>query len=294
MAGILVAGAVSTCAQIPTDVAKESPARSQVQQLIAQAHADVSVAFRSLDGTQQLFINKDEEFPAAPALIQIPIMIELYAEARAGELHLADPVTVGNNFASIVTGANYQIDPKSDPDQDLYRAIGRTITLRELCEHMVARNSSLAAALLIEKLGIDRIRQRIESLDADGFQLYRGMESNTANDRKPDNTASARAMFESLWTLAKGQDEGDEASTEMVGMMGRTAFSQRPTAGMPPDPRAGKSAQLAAIAVNAMIVYGPHPFVVVIVVRGITNAESRADLMALIEHALAAGLDTAL
>lgn len=289
--GFALAGAIAIFAQDSPGTPKESPARGQVEQLIQQAHADVSVAFRSLDGKQQLFIKTDDKFPAAPAVIQLPIMIELFAEAGAGELRLADTLMVHNSFPSIVDGSIYHLDPKTDPDQDLYKAVGQPTTLHDLCEHMVAHNSSLAADLLIERLGADRIRQRIETLHADGIQLIRGIEPSRPNDTKPDNTASARGMLESLWTLAKGQDGGDDASKEMVGMMARAALSQPPTAGMPADPRSAQSVRLAGIGENAMIVYGPHPYVVVIVVRGIARPEARAELAALIEHALAAGLD---
>jgi len=258
--------------------------------LIRQAHADVAVAFRSLDGSQQLFIKADDPFPAAPALIQIPVMIELYAEAQAGTLRLSDTLTVHNEFRSSLDGSIYHLDPKTDPDQDLYKMIGKPIALRDLCEHMVARNSSLAADLLIEKIGIDRINQRIDALHAGGVQITHALEPRKPGDPKPDDAASARSVMELLWTLAKGQDTGGDSGKEMVGMMARAASAQPPTAGMPADPRVRQSVSLVGISDQAMIVYGPHPFVVAILVRGITNREAVAELEALIEHALAAGL----
>jgi beta-lactamase class A len=289
--GIALYAAIPAFAQDPSGSPNESPLRAQVEQLIQQAHADVSVAFRSLDAKQHLFIKADEQFPAAPALIGTPIMIELYAEAAASELRLTDTLVVHNSFRSVLDGSVYHLDPKTDPDQDLYKSIGKSITLQELCEHMVARNSSLAADLLIERLGLDHVRQRIESLHAGGIQLVRAIEPEKPGDKRPDNSTSARAVLELLWTLAKGQDTGDDASKEMVGMIARAGLQQPPTAGMPSDPRAAQSVRLAGIGQQAMIEYGPHPFIVVILIRGMTNAESSAELMALIEHALAAGLD---
>jgi beta-lactamase class A len=271
---------------------ENSPARAQVEQLIQQAHADVSVAFRSLDGAQQLFIKADEAFPAAPAVIQIPVMIELYTEAQAGEVRLTDTLVVHNTFHSVIDGAVYHLDPKTDPDQDLYKSLGKPITLQDLCEHMVARNSSLAADLLIERLGLDRVRERIESLHADGIQVIHAIEPDRPNDKRPDNATTTRAVLELLWTLTKGQDAGDDASKEMVGMLARAGLQQPPTAGMPSDPRAAQSVHLAGIGQQAMIEFGPHPFIVVILTRGMTNPEASAELMAQIEHALAAGLDT--
>jgi beta-lactamase class A len=269
---------------------EESPARAQIEQLIQQTHSEVAVAFRSLDGSQELFIRADEIFPAAPAAIQVPIMMELYHEAQAGQLRLTDTIVVHNNFHSLVDDSTYQIDPKTDPDQDLYKSIGKPETLGDLCDHMVANNSSLAASLLIERLGIGQIRQRIEALHAKGVELFRGVEPSKPSDPKPQNEISARGVLELLWTLAKGQQEDDDASKEMVGVIARAALHQLPTAGLPSDPRIVESIQNMGLGQQAMIVYGPHPFVVVIMSRGITNPETSAELMAQITHALASAI----
>lgn len=290
---VLALGFALNCPRVLPQVspdAKESPARAQVEQLIQQAHSEVAVAFRSLDGSQELFIRADEAFPAAPATIQVPIMIELYNEAQTGQLRLTDTVVVHNSFHSLVDDTTYQLDPKTDPDQDLYKSIGKPETLGDLCEHMVANNSSLAASLLIERLGIGQIRQRLEALHANGVELFRGLEPGKPSDPKPPNEISARGTLELLWTLAKGQEADDDASKDMVGIIARAALDQPPTAGLPSDPRVAQSIQLTGLGQQAMIVLGPHPFVVVILTRGIKNAETSAELMAQITHALAAAI----
>jgi beta-lactamase class A len=295
LCSVLTLGLALNCpkpllAQDSSDETQESPARVQVEQLIQQTHSEVAVAFRSLDGSQELFIRADEAFPAAPATIQVPVMIELYREAQANELQLTDTVIVHNGFHSLVDDSPYRLDPKTDPDQDLYKSIGKPVTLRDLCEHMVANNSSLAASLLIERLGIAQVRQRIDALHANGVELFRGIEPGKPSDPKPQNETSARGILELLWTLAKGQEADDDASKEMVGIIARAALKRPPTAGLPSDPRAAESVQLTGIGQQAMIVLGPHPFVVVILTRGITNPETSAELMAQITHALAAAI----
>lgn len=286
---LLLVCAGAALAQISSGTT-ESPARAQIEQLIQQTHSDVAIAFRSLDGSQELFIHADALFPATPATIQLPIMIELYREAKANELQLSDAVVVHNGFHSLVDGASYKIDPKTDPDQDLYNMVGKSLSLRDLCEHMVSDNSSLAADLLIERLGISQIREQIDALHANGINVVRGFEPGKPSDTKPPNETSARAVLELLWSLAKGQEAGDDGSREMVGFLARAAFRQPPTAGMPDDPRSTGWIQLAGLGQQAMIVLGPHPFVVVILARGITNPETSAELIAQITHALAAGI----
>lgn len=269
---------------------KESPARAKIEQLIQQTHSEVAVAFRALDGSQELFIRADEPFPAEPATIQLPVMIELFHEVQAGQLRMTDTVVVHNTFHSLVDDSTYQVDPKSDPDQDLYKAMGQPVSLHDLCEHMVARNSSLAASHLIERLGIAQVRQRIDALHANGLELFRGIEPGRPSDAKPPNQTSARGLLELLWTLAKGQQADDEASKEMVGFIARAALDQPPTAGMPSDPRAADSIQLTGVGQQAEIVEGTRPFVVVILTRGITNPETSAELAAQIIHALSTAI----
>jgi beta-lactamase class A len=270
---------------------RESPARAEVEKLIQTNGADVAVAFRSLDGKQQLFIQPDREFHAANTIIKIPVMIELYAEAQAGELRLSDPLPVHNGFHSIVDGSIHNLDPKDDSDPDAYKAIGNTRTLRDLCEDMITRNSDLAGNLLIEKLGFDRIHQRIHALNADGVEFRRGFEGDKANDEALDNTTSARGLMELLWAMAKGEAVSPEASQEMIGIIARSTSPEASAAGLPPDTRAARlTAESTGIHHEAMFVYGPHSFVLVMVVRGINPPDTSSVLMAQIAHALAAAI----
>ena len=136
---------------------------------------DVAVAgiFAPLwDGKQELMIQPDASFHAASTM-KIPVMIELFAEARDGKLHLDDPLPVKNEFHSIVDGSVYQLNAADDSDADIYKSVGSTLTLRQLCEAMITRSSNLAANLLIERLGVANIQKTIARLHADGMVLLR-------------------------------------------------------------------------------------------------------------------------
>jgi beta-lactamase class A len=273
----------------PGATPKESPGRVEVEKLIQKNGADVAVAFRSLDGTQDFFIQADKQFPAASAIMKIPVMVELYAEAQAGELRLTDSLPVHNGFHSMVDGSLYHLDPKGDSDPEVYRAIGKTLTLRELCEEMIARDSNLAANLLVEKLGIDRIRQRMHLLRADGVEFHRGFEG-TAKDDGPNNTTSARGLMELLWALAKDEAVSREASQEMTGIVARSTSHEAAVAPPPNTSAARTAVRISGIHHEATIVYGPHSFVLVILAGNITNPDASSALIAQITHALAAGI----
>ena len=78
--------------------------RNQAPQAIAASGAEVAVAYRTLDGRAELLIDPDKIFHAASTM-KVPVMIELFRQARAGTLSLDEPLAVRNEFHSIVDGS---------------------------------------------------------------------------------------------------------------------------------------------------------------------------------------------
>jgi beta-lactamase class A len=283
-------GPLAFAQNLTADPPKESPARAQVEQLIQQAGAEVSIAFRSLDGAQELFVAADKQFRAANTTIKIPVMIELYAQAQAGELRLSETIPIHNGFSDLLTGDVYQLDPKNDPDPDLFKSIGGMMTLGDLCDRMVKKNSDLAADLLIEKLGVERIRQRIRAMHADGIEFRTGFGDDPAKQTIAENTASARGLMELLWALVNASSIGSDASDLMMGIIANSTTSGDP-AGLPADARATQlTASVVGVQHEELIVFGAHSFVLVMIVsRGASPAAGSA-LMAQITHALVEGM----
>jgi beta-lactamase class A len=261
----------------------ESPARGDVEKLIQTYGADASVAFRTLDGTQELFVQPDKPFRSSSA-IKIAVMIELYAEAEAGELRLTDPLLVTSGSQNDAQPGAPHTDAKNDPT---YRSIGKTLTLRELCEAMITRGSPRAESLLIERLDAARIRNRLHELGADGVKFIAPVESDTGLAEGPQNTETARDLMVLLWALAKGEAVSPDASQEMMGMLARSIPYQGIAAGLPGSQDAALgTAGFAENHQEAAIVYGPHSFVIVIVIRDVQDRTASFTLSAQLTHAL--------
>ena len=64
-----------------------SSAQQQLEKRIAGSHADVAVAFRTLDGKTEWYFHADDSFHAASTM-KVPVMIELYRQVQAGKLKL--------------------------------------------------------------------------------------------------------------------------------------------------------------------------------------------------------------
>ncbi len=272
----LLSLAASSFAQSPNVTA----ATQQIQKRIADSHADVAIAFRTLDGKTEWFYHADDSFHAASTM-KVPVMIELYRQVQSGKLKLSDPLTIHNEFHSIVDGSPYKLDPSDDSESDLYKAEGQTRTLSELCELMITVSSNLATNLIIEKLGVENIRVAVHSLNADGMHVLRGVEDQKAFDKGLNNTTSARALQVLLTSIADNTAAGPDASQQMLAILGRQKFNEGIPAGLPPGTKvAHKTGEITRIHHDAAIVYAPRPFVLVILVRGLPDIKDSSALMA--------------
>ena len=214
--------------------APASGLRARVQKIIDASGADVAVVMRSVDGKDELLIDPDKNFHAASTM-KVPVMIELYRQAEVGQLKLDDPLPIRNEFHSIVDGSVYQLSVGDDSDAEVYKAIGKTMTLRELCEAMITVSSNFAANLLIERVGAENVRKTVSRLGADGMVVLRGVEDQKAFDKGLNNATTARALAVLMQKLAQGQsgqreggrgDGGDPRAPEVprrdpVGCPGR-------------------------------------------------------------------------
>ncbi|HVB85843.1 MAG TPA: serine hydrolase [Candidatus Dormibacteraeota bacterium] len=256
--------------------------RAAVENVIRESGAkEVSVAFRSLDGSDEFFIQAGQEIQATPQWVEIPVMIELYAEVQTRALRFDSLLLVHNSFHSAVGQSVYHLDPGRDPDPELYHEIGRQLTLRELEQQMMMRNSQLATNLLIEHLGLSQINERIARLHGSGVELRHGFQDADATGAGLRNTESARGMMEVLWALANNAVTSAEASKEMMGVLANARTAET-------GPFSGAAASGAAgTSQEALVVYGAHSFALAVVTQGLEAGPTTA-LMAKISHALTA------
>jgi beta-lactamase class A len=250
-----------------------------IRRLIAASGAEVGLAYRSLDGRDELFVNADTAFHAASTM-KIAVMIELFRQAGAGTVRLDDALPVQNAFRSIVDGSAYELNAGEDSDGDVYARLGGTMTLRELCDAMIAVSSNLATNLLIEKLGVQNIRRTVSALGADGVQVLRGVEDDKAFRKGLNNTTTARGLLVLLEKLAKGQAVGPDADAAMIAILKRQKFRDAIPAGLPPAvPVAHKTGTITRIHHDAAIVYADRPYVLVVLVRGVEDQKNSAALI---------------
>jgi beta-lactamase class A len=260
-----------------------------IEERIRKSGADVAISFRTLDGHIAYSLHEEESFHAASTM-KIPVMIELFHQARQGKLKLDDALAVKNEFHSLVDGSIYTLNAADDSETDLYRSAGETRTLRQLCEMMITVSSNLATNLLIEKLGVDHIRATVHSLHADGMNILRGVEDSKAFAKGLNNTTTAHGLLQLLDAIARGEAVDQESSLQMIEILERQKFNEGIPAGLPLGTRvAHKTGEITKIHHDAAIVFAPKPFVLVVLVRGLADTKDSAALMADIARQLYQG-----
>lgn len=260
-----------------------------VKKLVAESGAEtVAVAFRDLQTGSELLVNGRVSFHAASTM-KVPVMFEVFREAREGSLRLDESIPVKNEFKSIADGGAFSVSPEDDSEQTLYKKVGGTETVRELVRLMITESSNLATNILIERVTPARVMALLQSMGARDMTVLRGVEDGKAFERGMNNTTTARDLAILFRALAEGRAVSPEASREMTDILAAQKFNGGIPAGLPPGTRvAHKTGSITKIEHDAGVVYLPNrkPYVLVVLVRGIADEKRAHKLIADISRAV--------
>lgn len=240
--------------------------------------AEVSVAFLDLQTGDSLLVDAHVRMHAASTM-KVPVMMELFRRAGAGELSFDAPIRVRNEFVSIADGGTYRLSADDDSDGELYRRVGTDLPMRELVERMITRSSNLATNILIAEARPARIAQTMERIGARDMHVLRGVEDQAAYDAGMNNTTTAYALMRVMRAVQDPAVVGEAAAREMQAILARQEFTEMIPAGLPEGTRvANKTGNITRIAHDAAIVYPPGraPYVLVVLTRGFTDSDAAA------------------
>jgi beta-lactamase class A len=275
----------------PAQPAKPDPPafsarRLAALKLIGESGAEVSVAYRTLDGSEEWMHEADKVFHAASTM-KVAVMVELFRQESARLLSLSDELEIRNSFQSVVDGSPYAMDFGDDSDDTVYKNVGKSMTLEALNFQMITVSSNFATNLLIDRLGVKNIRATVEGLGAYGLEVRRGVEDQKAFDKGIINETTARGLFVILNAIARGQAVSGAASGRMVDVLAAQKFNAGIPQGLPPGTRvAHKTGTITRVHHDAAIVFGDRPCVLVVLTRGIEKESDSDALIARITASL--------
>jgi beta-lactamase class A len=255
----------------------------RIQTRIQQdAGAQVGLAYVDLGSGDTLFLNPDTSFHAASTM-KVPVMIELFRRASTGSFGMGQRLMIVNQFASIVDGSPYALDPTSDSDTTLYHRVGARVPVDTLLRLMITRSSNFATNTLIALVGADQVNHTMRLLGAQRIQVLRGVEDGKAFDKGFNNTTTARDLATILRAIEEGRAASPEATREMREILLAQEFNEKIPAGLPSGVRvAHKTGEITAHSHDAAIVYPPgrKPYVLVVLTRGIQDGARSGKLIA--------------
>jgi beta-lactamase class A len=147
---------------------------------------------------------------------------------------------------------------------------------------MIISSSNLAANLLIEKVGAQRVTRFMQSLGANDLLIRRGPEDNKAHALGLNNSATARSLMQILVRLARRSVVSPQASDEMIAILLQQQFNEGIPAQLPAEVRvAHKTGWNDKLYHDAAIVYPPRhtPYIVVILTSGLSEKEEAPALV---------------
>jgi N-acyl-D-amino-acid deacylase len=271
-----------------------------------RAPGEVSVGFVDLGTGRRAYHQADVVMHAASTM-KVPVLLELFRQAAAGERSLDERIEIRNSFTSIADGSSYSLDRAEDSETDLYERIGGELSLEELARRMIVRSSNLASNLLIDEVGAGRVRETMEAIGAPGMRVLRGVEDIPAYEAGLSNTTTAGALTRVMEAIARCE-RGEvpdvlaplsaDDCTAMTAILRDQAFTEQIPAGLPPGTAvANKTGWITQIAHDAAIVYPAEraPYVLVVMTRGFEDravaAAAIARISAAVWEELLAGAD---
>ena len=255
---------------------------SILTRIAASPGSTVAVSYFDLETGQSVSINEDSVFHAASTM-KIPVMIEVLRRAQSGSFSLDQGILLVNQFASIVDGSPYSLDPGEDGDSALYERIGERVPVRDLMRRMITRSSNLATNQLIALTGAHNVTATARTLGAGSIQVLRGVEDQKAFDRGMINTTTSADLAVLLLAIERGQVLSPASSAEMREILLAQEFNAKIPAGLPPGTRvAHKTGEIVAVSHDAAIVYpaSRRPYVLVVLTKGIRESRASSALIA--------------
>jgi beta-lactamase class A len=237
---VWLAAAASAAAQSP---AAELKAKYEKRVAEIAAHVDGVVGYSIVDLTTGDRVGRLENatFPTASA-IKLAIVYELFKQETEKKINLADSLTLERKQAVGGTGVLVHMGTPA-------------LSIRDYAVLMVTLSDNTATNVLIDRLGIDQIAARMQTLGLTGTKLRRHMMDTAAARRGDENVSTP----DELARLLKAMNDGMPAAIELL----KLPKDNRLRKGLPEGvTSADKSGELEGVRVDAGIVFAKNrPYV---------------------------------
>ena len=245
----------------------EAELRQRIESIVEKSGAEsASVAFHDYE-TESHFSYDGDRWMHAASTIKVPALVGVFAAIEENDLTLSSRIHVRNKFYSVVDGTAYRVESGRDANAEVHAYIGKTMKLSDLAHHMIVTSSNLATNLLLDAVGIDRVRKTLEELGVKGVELRRGVEDERAYEEGINNRVTAEGLVQVLRLIEERKALSAAACDRMLEILHQQEFRSGIPAGLPEDARvANKTGEISTVAHDTGLVYLPdrRPYAIAI------------------------------
>lgn len=263
--------------------------RDRIHEVARDANATALAVDLYDTATGAGFSHLEDRWFHAASTIKVPILIGVFGAIHRGELRPYSRLHVRNLFHSVVDGVPFKVDYGRDANSEVHRSIGKSMLIRDLARHMIATSSNLATNLLLDYLGVDRVRAELDELGiAEGIDLRRGVEDERAYAEGINNRVTARGLTNLLRAVSEERVFTPELSRQITEILHEQEFKGGIPAQLPREARvAHKTGEISTIAHDAGIVYlpGRAPYVLTVLSEWEPGAARRLPTIASVSYA---------
>jgi|SRR5262245_1917257 len=188
-----------------------APLADRIDQLAAAHKGKVTVALKHLGNGATYFRNADDVMPTA-SLIKLPIMAEVYAQAKERKINLDDKLTLTKE--EMVQGSGILTEHFSP---------GASFSLRDAVRLMIVYSDNTATNMVLEKVGIKSVNERMNGLGLKETRINAKVFKGGTTSVDPARTkqyglgsTTAREMLTLLELLHKNELVSVDASKAML------------------------------------------------------------------------------
>jgi beta-lactamase class A len=232
----------------------------RVQEIAARVDGVVGYAIVDLTSGERIGRLESATFPTASA-IKLAIVYELFKQAEEQKIRLTDMVTLDRARAVGGTGVLVEMGTP-------------TLSIRDYAVLMVTLSDNTATNILIDRLGMERIAARMQTLGLNGTKLRRHMMDTAAARRGDENVSTPDELARLLEAMHGPLSGPTKAGADGPAKAGHSLMADaiellkkpkenRLRKGLPDGVQsADKSGELEGVRVDAGIVFAKNrPYV---------------------------------
>lgn len=234
--------------------------QDSIEEIIGSVPATFGIAACHLSGGETVLINENEVFPSA-SVIKVPMLIEIMFQRDEGRLSLDETFVLPESDKVAGSGVL----------RDLHE--GLELTLRDLAVLMIIVSDNTATNMIIERIGMDTVNERMRGLGLKTVTLARKMYDWEQQKLGMENVISAYEMLLLLRWLAEGGISSKSTSEEILDIMARQQYRDKIPLLLPEDTRvANKTGSIAGVTHDVGVVYTPNgPYVLCALARDVDD-----------------------